>query len=52
MEREKSWKTNIEKRKRVVKILLFEEELDNKIFLGARSRWLGFHYKLINEVDE
>jgi hypothetical protein len=38
--------------KRVLASLRFEEELINKLVLGARSGWQGFHYKLINETDE
>jgi hypothetical protein len=38
--------------KRVLATLWFEEELRNKLVLGARSCWQGFHYKLINEADE
>jgi hypothetical protein len=35
--REQSRKTNLEKRKRVVTVLWFKEELRNKLVLGARS---------------
>jgi hypothetical protein len=52
LRREQSRKRNIEKRKRVVTTLWFEEELRNKLVMGARSGWHGFRYKLINEAIE
>jgi hypothetical protein len=52
LRREQSRETNLEKRKRAVTTLWFEEELRNKLVLGARSGWHGFRYRLINEVDE
>jgi hypothetical protein len=48
LRREKSRKTNLEKRKRVVTTLWFEEELRNKLVLGTRSCWKGFQFKMIN----
>jgi hypothetical protein len=38
--------------KRALAALWFEEELGNKLILGARSCWQGFHLKLVNEADE
>jgi hypothetical protein len=52
LRREKSRKTNLEKRKRALAALWFEEELGNKLVMGVRSCWQGFRYKLINKDDE
>jgi hypothetical protein len=38
--------------KRVVTTLWFKEEPENKLILGVIIYWQGFHYNLINEVDE
>jgi hypothetical protein len=39
-------------RKSVFVVLWFEEELGNKIVMGARIHGQDFCYKMINKVDE
>jgi hypothetical protein len=45
-------KDQSQEEKRVLATLWFEGELRNKLVLGARSCWQGFHSKMINGADE